>query len=1183
MTQPSPTGQVSEELDPVLIDLVEEFTRRAQQGQPVDAEDLLGRHPEHADRLRPMLGAICGLVDLARSGGTGSPASGPLTGIPEGSALGDFLILRRIGQGGMGVVYEALQTSLGRHVALKVLPSAELTPTHLERFQREAQAAARLHHSNIVPVFGVGEHRGVHFYAMQFIQGLGLDLVLRQVKEQASKGNAGHDSGMSCNLARGLRSGVFRPFGLEETPEDVAAPAGNLDPTRDPSTLKGGNDQTLRSSARNAPRETYFRSIAKVGLQVSQGLAYAHGQGIVHRDIKPSNLLLDATGTVWITDFGLAKIEGAGELTQTGDILGTLRYIAPERLKGQGDARSDIYSLGLTLYEMLVLRPAFEEANRARLAEQIARDLPPRPRHLDRAVPRDLETIVLKAMDKEPSGRYAMAQELADDLQRFLDDQPIKARPVRIWERLLKWARRRPMAAALAGTIVTALAVLVGVLLWSNVEIAHALKDTEEQKDRAVLAGKQEAKARQEADLLKKAAMAETGRALLRETSLLRLVRHSGWRTQALDNLAQLSRDDNPVRDLVALRSEAVACLGETDVTEWKTIPFGKSMVSALDFSPDGKVLAGANTQGEVFLWDIETGRLRHRFVDPAYKSVKPGVANPRTAVRFQPGSTRLAFTTWSKSIHFVDWTKPETPPHVLQGQVPARGFAFDREGKSLSVMWDDGRAVIYEVAPNFPPQGELPKNKFLNGVALGEKGNLAVIGTLNGVHLKRFNPRLETAQNTTASVVTLAISPNEQLLGAATADRLALVYTLPTDELPGLRQSCILQGHNGLIAAIGFSPDSQIVATAGQDMTVRLWNPYSGDNLMILKPGAGFLYAVAFSPDGTILATVGSSIKLYQIKRKVSPQQFAGPTFQKAIGLAVHPSKTHLVSLAYESIQQWDAVTGRRTERWRRPPTEPKPATYHAAAFSPDGKLLCTAGRNSPVKQWSHLWDAATSQIVLTMDGEQIRGPGCFDAASSRLATVGTDGSATVWDIETRKPFRRWGRDLGAYQATHLTDGKRLVLAHTQAKVSLLEIESGAILQSQNLPAKPMRMAVSPDDRFAAVMAMDSQLYLLSVPDLNVVGKIGLDRKESFIGLDFSPDSKMLATGGSDRRVILWDTRTWEKILVFPEQESEITDVAFFPDNSKLAVCGAFPRIHLHHLEHLHRDLAALGLGWGR
>ena len=380
------------------------------------------------------------------------PEAGDLTGafVPTSPSkdehipdrFGEYRILRQIGQGGMGVVYEAEQESLGRHVALKVLPrQALLKATYLERFRREAKAAGRLHHTNIVPVFGVGEHDGTHYFAMQFIVGEGLDKVLGDLRRlrDAPEALLAAEGASEASVAHSLLTGRF------------AAPAGEPSAGPAPSALTAADRAPGSSTLSTGGSEAdYYRGIARVAVQVADALAYAHRQGILHRDIKPSNLLLDQQGTVWVTDFGLAKAEGADDLTQTGDIVGTLRFMAPERFDGQSLPQSDVYALGVTLYELLTLRPAFDDRNKARLVETVLHESPQAPRKLDPRIPRDLETVVLKCLAKDPAERYPSAEALAEDVRRFLADRPIRARRASSAERFWRWCRRNP---AIAGSL----------------------------------------------------------------------------------------------------------------------------------------------------------------------------------------------------------------------------------------------------------------------------------------------------------------------------------------------------------------------------------------------------------------------------------------------------------------------------------------------------------------------------------------------------------------------------------------------------------------------------------------------------------------------------------------------------------------------------------------------------------
>ena len=380
----------------LLTRLADDFAARYRAGERPALQDYVDRYPELADDIRELLPAMVEIEQVKEDRDEATEPRAPAT--PVIQQLGDFRIIREVGKGGMGIVYEAEQVSLGRHVALKVLPRSMLIDVMAKRrFEREAKSAAKLHHTNIVPVFGVGQHDGVHYFAMQFIKGQPLNKVLYELKSRRQPGAFGaepaglqpssHVEGrgleLTVTLAEGLRTGRFP--GKDESQavcdQDMKPPGPDPSSSSSPGTgqsrtMAQGYDSELGSQS-NAK---YFRSVARLGMQLADALEYAHKQGIVHRDIKPSNLLLDTQGTIWITDFGLAKSEGTGELTTPGELLGTLRYMAPERFQGQADPRSDVFSLGLTLYEMVTLHPAFEYAERAQLVERMLHSEPPMPR-----------------------------------------------------------------------------------------------------------------------------------------------------------------------------------------------------------------------------------------------------------------------------------------------------------------------------------------------------------------------------------------------------------------------------------------------------------------------------------------------------------------------------------------------------------------------------------------------------------------------------------------------------------------------------------------------------------------------------------------------------------------------------------------------------------------------------------
>ena len=401
--------------------LAAEFSAARRNGQQPSIDEYVNRMPEQREEVRALLESIALFERVSEQEFTrqATQRRRPRFDDTKLEQLGDYRIVREIGRGGMGIIYEAEQITLKRRVALKVLSvGTSESAKQLERFQREAEAVARLHHTNIVPVFGSGSQEGVHYFAMQLIDG-----------EPLSK----------------------------------------------------------------LPDMT-FDEIARLGMQVASALAYAHSHGVLHRDVKPSNLLRDRNGEVWVTDFGLAKLSDVGELTQTGDIMGTLKYMAPEQLEGRADERTDIYSLGLTLYELATRQPAFDISKS--LANRIRNHEFPSPRSVNADVPRDLETIILKATASEPQHRYATASQLADDLRCFLEDRPIAARRASNVERLRRWMHRNPaLAASLLATILL-LATTTVVTGWGYLTTRTALMDAKEARDNAFAASKEADRAR---------------------------------------------------------------------------------------------------------------------------------------------------------------------------------------------------------------------------------------------------------------------------------------------------------------------------------------------------------------------------------------------------------------------------------------------------------------------------------------------------------------------------------------------------------------------------------------------------------------------------------------------------------------------------------------------------------------
>lgn len=457
------------------------YVEALEEGREPDRGRLLAEHPDLRPELEAFLDGhdemqrLTAPLHAAKGGDTQGPGKTPRGESDEPPAglgeLGDFRLLREVGRGGMGVVYEAEQISLRRRVALKVLPfAAAIDPRRLQRFKTEALAAAHVQHEKIVPVHAVGCERGVHYYAMQFIEGQSLATLIGEL--------------------RGLR---------DERRDDTAA-GEDVGPLGAPPGGGATSAATTISRERSAERRRYFERVAGLGRQAALALEHAHQAGIVHRDVKPGNLLLDLRGQLWVTDFGLAQVTGDVGLTVTGEMLGTLRYASPEQVlarRGIVDHRSDVYSLGATLYELLTLRPPFDGRDRNALIRQIADDEPVPLRSLDPPVPAELETVVLKALRKEPADRYATAQDMADDLLRFLDGRPIHARRPTPRERLRAWSRRHP---AVVGTGVAALILLSAASLVSTALVRREQAKTLVEKRKAEAAYRREHQRAEEAE-----------------------------------------------------------------------------------------------------------------------------------------------------------------------------------------------------------------------------------------------------------------------------------------------------------------------------------------------------------------------------------------------------------------------------------------------------------------------------------------------------------------------------------------------------------------------------------------------------------------------------------------------------------------------------------------------------------
>lgn len=441
-----------------LATILDEYLMAIEQGIPIAPEELLAQHPEDAIYLRDYLKAL-NLFHQATGGLLTAECTDSSLFQQPGQTIGDYRLIEEIGRGGMGVVYEAEQLSLKRRVAIKILPFVAATDEKsLARFKTESQTAASIEHPNIVPVFAIGEEQGVHFYAMQLVEGKSLGEVLAELRgTEVASGSTTTKSAHKFSANEGFA---------------VA-----------PETSEVSSTNKSSSSFDKRQLEAHLEFVATIGVQAAEALHVAHEYGVVHRDIKPTNLLIDETQKLWITDFGLARCRQSPGLTQTGDIVGTLRYMSPEQAGGHStliDHRTDIFSLGVTLYELASLKHLAPENGQSINQENLS--LKPL-KQWDNRLPRDFETIIMKSLAEMPADRYATAAELADDLHRFLQGDPIQARQPSFIQRASRWAKKHRRAVLAAASVlvvmVAGLAAALTVVSRDRAKISTLLHQSQ--------------------------------------------------------------------------------------------------------------------------------------------------------------------------------------------------------------------------------------------------------------------------------------------------------------------------------------------------------------------------------------------------------------------------------------------------------------------------------------------------------------------------------------------------------------------------------------------------------------------------------------------------------------------------------------------------------------------------------
>jgi serine/threonine protein kinase/WD40 repeat protein len=1134
--------------------LAEEFVARHRRGERPSVSEYADRYPELADDIRDLFPGLI-VMEGVRPGPADctTPAGAPARLGPE--RLGDYRILREVGRGGMGVVYEAEQVSLGRHVALKVLPAhGLLSPTFLERFRREAKAAAKLHHTNIVPVYGVGEADGTHYYAMQFIQGQSLDQVLRDVRRLrkqpgAEAGGAGPtETGLEGSVARGLLTGQFA------APPAVPGSAG-VPPAADPgaagtATLPASVDHAATGLSASGPEAQYYRSAARIGLQAAEALAYAHRQGVLHRDVKPANLLLDPQGTVWITDFGLAKAEGADELTQAGEVVGTVRFMAPERFDGHSLPQSDVYSLGLTLYEMLTLRPAFADGNKARLIEKVLHDPPPPPRKLDPHVPRDLETVVLKCLAKDVAGRYATPEALADDLRRFLADRPVRARRVSPAERAWRWCRRNPGVAGLLAAVVALLAAVATVSTLSALRL-QAAKYTA---------------------AAERAARLREAEALVGQAYGTRYSRRPGQRFAALAALhkaAKIGRDlDQAPEWFDRLRNEAIAALALPDVhitQTWDGFPPGTYKA---EVSPDFELYARTTWQGACSV---------RRVADDTEVARLPELGE-RAVAAFGPGRMLVFYGETSGRCQLWDLSGPGPSLRLDQRQgVDAWSFRPDgrllllghRDGSIQALATDTG-ACQHRLAPNGITRGVFPcphPTGFF--VATGSYySNLLQVRDL------RTGAVLAAATLPWRGSGTCAWDPDGRTLAVSHGGS-GLVHLYAFDPAsPGLRLTRTLSAPGTGGTAIQFNPAGDRVATRGWNGVVHLFDPATG-RLLFSTHALSSYAPLRWGPSGGRLAAARVGPRQEQVgvwsvadAREYRALVHDGPRrgYRDSVP-AVHPGGRLAAQRLKDGLALFDLETGRELA------FVPAPGGGGSACFDGAGNLL--TNNYAVLFRWPVRPDPTRPGRLTVGPPERLP----FNHADRSVATS-RDGRVIAqassqsggWVLHPDAPQPRRVEPIRCSWVSVSPDGRWVACGPRNERVNVYEAATGRrVWQS---PADHQDYSrFSPDGRWLVTDSDGGRAY-----------RVGTWESGPQLGpgtpWDVSPDGRLVVVGQTDGIYRLVELATGRELARLEDPEQIAAPAVFTPDGTRLVVAAA-DGLRVWDLRRLRAELARLGLDW--
>jgi WD40 repeat protein len=1110
---------------------------------PAERDSLVLTHLESCCACQQVLESLTtDVIIVSKQLRAGAEQPGPLP-----RRLGQYTLLRELGQGAMGVVYLAEQANLKRPVAVKVIRhGVNATAEEVARFCAEAEAVAHLQHANIVQIHEVGSQEGVYYLALEYVNG------------------------------------------------------GNLD------RLLAGTPQEPQAAAQLT--ETLARAVH-----------HAHERGILHRDLKPANILLQgkrstddtdctdkkdlASASVEsvksvdpfvpkITDFGLAKrLEAGPSRTHTGLVLGTPSYMAPEQASGRhGDLTpaADVYGLGALLYQMLTGRAPFKGATALSTLEQVVSQEPLPPRKFQRQIPRDLETICLKCLEKEPPRRYGSAADLAEDLRRFLHGEPIRARPIRVLGRAWKWAKRRPVNAGLAAAVVlVAVLGMAGILWqWQGAVAARRVADRERDDARSERDNARRQLARANiaaaASALQLHNSPAAGRSLAATPDEYRKWEWHHFHSQ-LDNAAEvLAGHKGPIlgvafspdgtRLVSASRDETLRIWHAATGREIAVVRGHRGVVQALAFSPHGRRLASGGDDRTVRLWDGRTG---------APLAICSGHAGSVYALAFNRDGTRLVSGALADTAYRLWDADTGKLVRMLPGAAKnGTGLTVARHGGALTFTPDGSRVVICEREAVRVVDAASGKEALVLRapgapyycLTLSRDGRRLVTGSDypdNAVRLwdAASGELLSVMSGHTNRVHVVIFSPDGARVVSCSQDQ-----TLRVWDTAGTRPVVVLRGHTGSVMQAAFNPDGTRLVSAAEDGTLRLWNLGNGEPLAVFRGHQDRIWACAFSPDGARLASASfdRAVRLWdvaQVERDGVFRAHDGYVYD----VAFSPDGTYLASAAWDnSVRLCDPGSGRQTALLQGPGREPGRRSDKgpvvsdlaglmlALAFRPDGAQLVTGSRSGTVQFWDvpkgrlrrtvTLAGAGVDSLAYSPDGKQV-------AAALGNTDPGqqTSGSVVLLDARSGAVVRTLtGHTDGVLAVRFRSDGRRLASGGFDRTLRVWDAVTGEVLAVlTGHGATVTAVAFSNDGRLLASASRDRTVRLWDAQSLQPLAT--LEHASLVHGVAFSPDGTRLAAACDDNTIRLWDVATRQEVAELRGHRAYVHAVAFGPDGTRL------------------------------